>query len=314
MRNKWKRMIFVLVTLGVSPAIIPQASAQQIHLDKYKAVPQTLNRVRIASASILPEKWNKEINWQRIEKLVRKAGLEGKANVVVTPEGALEGYVINEVNAAEGANARKEIVRKFKDLAEPIDGPYIQKACLLSKELEIYLVLGFLEKRENNLFNTAILIDPEGDIVGRYSKTHFYQGYKINPPCYIPGNTYPVFNTPFGKVGILICYDRQLPEPARILALKGARILFVPSYGSYDDGTGWNTNLLRTRAYENRFPLVFTHPKQSLLITHRGELERIGGENEVVYYEVDTSLKHYERRFRLRRPSTYRILCEDSDI
>lgn len=272
---------------------------------KYSESGQTMNRVRIASVSAMPEKWNKEANWAKIERMAREAAERFDPDMVVTPEGVLEGYVINKVNAVTDPADREAIVKRFIELAEPLDGPYIQKARALASELGVFFVLGFLERRGEELFNSAILIDPEGDIIGRYGKTHFAQGYTVNPPCYVPGNEYPVFDTPFGKVGVIICYDRQLPEPARILALRGAQILLAPSYGGYDDGNGWNTTLLRTRAYENKFPLVFSHPSQSLLIGSGGEIRAMCGEDDMVCYEIDTSPDRYEGRFRNRRPSTY---------
>lgn len=307
------RSFFTMSVLSLSMVGFSQSHAQLLRLDKYKDQPQTLTDIRIASASVLPDKWDKASNWTRIENLVRQAADEGGADVVVTPEGALEGYVINEVNREEDENKKKELKQQFIDLGEPMNGPYIQKACALCSDLSIYLVLGFLERREDTLYNTAILIDPDGDIVGRYSKTHFAQGYAVNPDFYKAGPEYPVFNTPFGKIAILICYDRQLPEPARILALKGAQILFVPSYGSYTDEAGWNTILLRTRAYENRMPLIFSHPFQSLLITSRGELKAMGKSNEVVYYNVNTSPDRYKDRFENRRPASYGVLIEGGD-
>ncbi len=282
---------------------------QKIDLGKFENDDQTITRIRIASASVVPKKWDKDTNWNRIERLVREAALEGGAKVVVTPEGALDGYVINEVNAEKGSE-KAALVKKFIELAEPLDGPYIKKACALSNELNIFLVLGFLELDNETTYNTCILIDPDGDIIGKYSKTHFAQGYTINPSCYVPGEQYPVFQTPFGKVGMMICYDRQLPEPARILALKGAQVLFVPSYGSYTDKDGWNTVLLRTRAYENQTPLVFSHPFQSLLLDEDGDLRAIGKANEVIYYEINTSPDRYEGRFKNRRPETYGVLTK----
>ena len=264
-----------------------------------------MNNIRVASTSVLPKKWDKAQNWVRIENLVRRAVTEGDAEVVVTPEGALDGYVINEVNAEKDPQKKKELIEKFISLAEPSDGPYLKKACALSAELDVYLVLGLLEKAGETLFNSSILIDPDGDIIGRYSKTHFAQGYTINPTCYTPGDQYPVFQTPFGKVGMMICYDRQLPEPARILALKGAQVLFVPSYGSYTDKDGWNSVLLRTRAYENKVPLVFSHPFQSLLIDEDGDIRAMGNANEIVYYNINTSPDGYDGRFKNRRPDTY---------
>lgn len=304
------RFNLILIISITSILFVSTSPGQEILSGKYANQPQNQTIVRIASVSVFPEKWNKQTNWDRIEIMVRKAVTDYQPHLVVTPEGVLEGYVINEVNGEKDPDKKAQLVENFKELGEPLDGPSIQKAMKLADELNIFFVLGFLERRGENLFNSAILIDSEGDMIGRYSKTHFAQGYEINPSCYQTGDDYPVFDTPFGKVGILICYDRQLPEPARILALRGAQILLVPSYGSHDDGTGWNTMLLRTRAYENRCPLVFTHPEQSLLISRKGGLEKIGQRDEAVWYEIDTSPGQYKDRFRNRRPETYTPLIE----
>ena len=295
--------LLIFITLLMSSI----CNGQKIDYNKYANSGQSINRIRIASASVMPKKWDKATNWISIERLVREAAIEGDAKVVVTPEGALEGYVINEVNA-RNSQEKDALVREFIDLAEPLDGPYVKKACELARELEIFLVLGLLELENETTYNSCILIDPDGHIIGKYSKTHFAQGYTINPSCYVPGEQYPVFQTPFGKVGMMICYDRQLPEPARILSLKGAQILFVPSYGGYSGEDGWNTIMLRTRAYENKVPLVFSHPFQSLLIDEDGDIRAFGKANEIVYYEVNTSPERYVGRFNNRRPKTYQEL------
>ena len=287
--------------------------AQKINFDKYNNQAQSVTRLRIASVSVVPGKWEKESNWKQIEKMVTEAALEGGADIVVTPEGALEGYVVNEVIEEKEKDKKSKMRREFLELAEPLDGPYIKKACRLADELNIYFILGFLEKYNKSLYNSAVLIDPDGDIIGKYSKTHFWQGYEVNPDPYKAGDEYPVFETPFGKAGILICYDRQLPEPARILALKGAQVLFFPSYGGFTDKDGWNTVLMRTRAYENRVPVVFCHPKQSLLISENGDIKAMGKENEIVYYEIDTDPEKYKGRFKNRRASTYTPLIEGKD-
>jgi len=304
---------FIKVTmLALLVFTASQALSRDVNIEKYRALAQTATSVRIASASVITEKWDKPTNWRRIERMVREAAAEGGADVVVTPEGALDGYVINEVNQEKDSERRAELKRKFFQLGEPLEGPYIGKACNLADELDIFLVLGFLELRGQSLFNSAVLIDPDGEVIGRYSKTHFAQGYRVNPDFYRPGDDYPVFDTPFGKAAILICYDRQLPEPARIMALKGAQVLFVPSFGSWTDPGGWNTNLLRTRAYENGFPLVFCHPYQSLLIDRQGEVKAVGRSGEIAYFEIDTSPEHYEGRFANRRPATYLPLTAEN--
>lgn len=302
MNSKIILFITIFVTLNHS-----ELWAQSLHFNKYNGVIPTKTSVRIASASIITDKWQKETNWLRIEKMVTRASQEGGANVVITPEGVLEGYVINEVNNKLKLGTDKELLESFLKLGEPMDGFYIKKACTLANKLNIYLVLGFLEREDQNLYNTAILIDPDGDIIGRYRKTHFAQGYTINPKSYKAGDDFPVFQTSFGKVGILICYDRQLPEPARILVLKGAEILFIPSYGSYNDQDGWNTIMLRTRARENDVPLVFCHPYQSLLIKSSGDLTVLGNGGDISYYEIRVA-KDENDVLRNRRPEIYNEL------
>ena len=296
---KHKIVLLIVVFLSIC---ISGLSAQILRLDKYEGETPIKTRIRIASASVVTDKWEKETNWSRVEKMVTRAAIEGGANLVITPEGALDGYVINEVNSKSEKD--NNIIDRFFNLGEPIDGPYIQKATTLADELNIYFIFGFLEREEKYLYNTAILIDPDGDIIGRYRKTHFAQGYTINPKSYKAGDEFPVFQTTFGKVGILICYDRQLPEPARILALKGAEILFIPSYGSYTNENGWNTILLRTRARENSVPLVFCHPYQSLLIDKNGNVNVFGNSGNISYYEVTVARDNNEI-MRNRRPGKY---------
>lgn len=296
---KYKIVLFIIIFISLN---ISGLSAQSINLAKYIGVAPTEIKIRIASASVITDKWEKETNWLRVEKMVTRAAVEGGANIVITPEGALDGYVINEVNSKSEIN--NNIIDRFFKLGETMDGPYIQKALALADELDIYFVFGFLELEDKSLYNTAILIDPDGDIIGRYRKTHFAQGYAINPKSYKAGDEFPVFQTTFGKVGILICYDRQLPEPARILALKGAEILFIPSYGGYSDEKGWNTIMLRTRARENRVPLVFCHPYQSLLIDKHGDVKVFGTGGNISYYEINMP-QDKNNVMRNRRPDIY---------
>jgi predicted amidohydrolase len=94
------------------------------------------------------------------------------------------------------------------------------------------------------------------------------------------------------------------------MALKGAQVLFVPAYGSYTEESGWNTVLMRTRAYENKFPVVFCNPFQSLLIDEDGDIRAIGKADEIVYYNINTDPKKYKDRFKNRRPKTYNKIIE----
>lgn len=85
-----------------------------------------------------------------------------------------------------------------------------------------------MKKRDEKFYISAYLIDRNGKIAGRYDKTHPTRNEKEKWKVF-PGNEYPVFETDFGKIGIMICYDCYFPEVARILTLKGADIIFYPT-------------------------------------------------------------------------------------
>jgi predicted amidohydrolase len=261
----------------------------------------------VASVSIFPEKWNKPANADKIERLVRAAAADG-AELVITPEGVLEGYVINEVNEERDPQKKADLTVRFRETAEPIDGPYFGRFAALADELDIHLILGFLEADGDKFYNTSALLAPDGKLVGRYHKTHFMQGYDINPPGYTPGSEYPVFDIGRLKIGIMICFDRQLPEPARQLALGGADLIACPSYG----GTGpWNTRIMQVRAYENQVSVVFTHPEESLIIDRNGELLKEGTKDSFVIQDISLAKPKKQRESLVRRrPETYRNLAE----
>jgi beta-ureidopropionase len=117
--------------------------------------------------------------------------------------------------------------------AEPDDGPTIETMRALARTHEMVLVVPFFEKElEGVYYNTAVVIDADGTVLGKYRKTHIPQVGPIFWEKYFfkPGNLgYPVFDTRVGRVGVFICYDRHFPEPARLLGLQGAQLTFNPS-------------------------------------------------------------------------------------
>ena len=230
--------------------------------------------LRVASLMVKPVKWDKDANKKALDEAIRKAKQAGAA-LVVTPEGALEGYVVNEVIRATG-DQRRRLTERFNALAEPCDGPYIRHFQKLSKELKIYLVLGFLEADSGNTYNTAALIQPDGSIAGKYRKTHFAQGYDNgnnkgdNPPGYLRGTAYPVFDMGDHKMGLMICYDRRVPLVARNLVAHGAEFIINPAYGMMGD---CNCEFVSARAKENGVPILFVHPEQTVYSNERGEIQ-----------------------------------------
>lgn len=273
-----------------------------------KTTVQPAKILRIASCSIFPTKWDKPGNADKIEKVVREAAAKG-AQLVITPEGVLEGYVENEVIREKNPEKKAELTKRFNETAEPLDGPYIARFKKLADELNVHLIVGFLERDGDKMFNTAALLGPDGKLVGRYHKTHFAQGYDVNPPGYFPGDEYPVFDIGSLKVGIMICFDRQVPETARQLALNGADLIACPSYGGKGD---WNTRIMQVRAYENQAWVTFTHPEQSLIIDNNGKLLDEVSKDQIVLRDIDlTHLEKTRVAFKNRRPQTYKRLFDE---
>jgi beta-ureidopropionase len=121
---------------------------------------------------------------------------------------------------------------KDQELAEPLDGPTVSRMRAVARALNLWLVVPFYERAmAGELYNAAVLVDGRGEIVGHYRKHHLPMSSHFNEKFYFrPGNLgYPVFETPGGRVGIMICYDRHFPEAARALALNGAQVVFVPT-------------------------------------------------------------------------------------
>lgn len=119
------------------------------------------------------------------------------------------------------------------ETAEPDDGPTVQTMRELARTHEMVLVVPFFEKElEGVFYNTAVVIDADGTVLGKYRKTHIPQ---VDPGFYEkfffkPGDLgYPVFNTAYVKLGVYICYDRHFPEGWRALALNGAEYIVNPS-------------------------------------------------------------------------------------
>ncbi len=135
---------------------------------------------------------------------------------------------------------------RYFDWAEDLDGPSLRALGSAARELGCHIVVPFFERGEvaGQYFNSAALLGPEGtpvpgvlpsgDRVQTYRKNaisaYHWDGHANDEKFYFrPGDGYPVFDTPFGPVGILICYDRWFTEAWRVLALQGARIVFVPN-------------------------------------------------------------------------------------
>ncbi|MBI3207316.1 MAG: carbon-nitrogen hydrolase family protein [Candidatus Solibacter usitatus] len=246
-----------------------------------------------AGLSITPEPWNKSANLAKLERYARDAAARG-ANVISTPEGFLEGYVGND-KRTPGLTADK-----YRKAGEELTGPMLTRVSKLARELKVYLLIGFAERREGKMYNTAVIFGPDGSVTSRYAKSHT----AADEPFNTPGTEFKVAQTAYGRWGTLICFDRQLPETARTLALRGAQFLLVPSWGGYGE---MNDQMMRVRAYENGVWLAFVHPKRCLIIDPRGKVvaKNEGEEDQIVLARIE--LRGDQRQFLLeqRRPELY---------
>lgn len=137
--------------------------------------------------------------------------------------------------------------KRFEEVADPIPGPSTQYFGELAKAHDLYIVAGLVERDRHLIYNTAALIGPEGNVIGKYRKVCLPRGEIDAGIC--PGCDYPVFQTRFGRLGIMICYDGFFPEVARELANRGAEVIAWPVWGC-------NPLLARARACENHAYLV----------------------------------------------------------
>jgi len=117
--------------------------------------------------------------------------------------------------------------------AEPIPGRMYNVFAKAARDHKIYVIACFYERNKDYVYNTAVLIDRRGHLVGKYRKTHVHwpeMTFGVRP-----GADYPVFDCDFGRIGIEICYDSWFPEVSRLLALKGAEIIFLPNAGFHEN-------------------------------------------------------------------------------
>jgi predicted amidohydrolase len=208
---------------------------------------------------------NAEVRWSGVTltgteppapRTVRLATVHFRPAGGKTPEDNCRQY---EPFVAEAARQKADLVvlgetltfvglgKKYHEIAEPIPGPSTEYFGRLAKQHNLYIVPGLLERDGHLVYNVAVLIGPDGKIVGKYRKTCLPRG-EIEGGL-TPGSDYPVFTTRFGKVGMMVCYDGFFPEVARQLTNHGAEVIAWPVWGC-------NPMLAQARACENHIYVV----------------------------------------------------------
>ncbi|MHC4118336.1 MAG: carbon-nitrogen hydrolase family protein [Planctomycetota bacterium] len=167
----------------------------------------------------------------------------------------LDGYVVTEKSVT------REDLGKYA--IDPESSPYTQAISDWAKRNNAWVIYGCARKAKGGVYNTALIYNRKGALVGMYDKTHI----QTHDHKYLSGKHLNVYDSDFGLFGVMICADRRWPETARTLTLKGARVIFNPTYGMHGD---LNLCMMRTRSYENGIFIVFTHPGQSLVTGPNG--------------------------------------------
>ena len=226
----------------------------------------------------------------------------------------------------------REMNKKHFSLAEKMDGPSVTRMQKLAKEFEVVLICPIFEMGEDGFFNSAVIIDAGGEILGRYRKIHVPQIPLWEEKYYfLPGNLgFPVFKTKFAVIGVQICWDNFFPEGSRILTLKGAQIIFSPTAAAFASQKKWemviSSNAISNGIYIFRVNRVGSEEKQdfygrSFCVSPEGELlDKPTGMKEGIAL-IDIHLKDIEKVrkewpfFKDRRPDVYNeILQEKSGV
>ncbi len=171
------------------------------------------------AATQMPCGWDVDDNIARAEKLVREAVSQG-AQIVLLQELFETPYFCIEQSAEHFALAARQT-----------DSRVVQHFTSLARELGIVLPISFFERSGQAFFNSLVVADADGEIVGHYRKTHIPQNPGYEEKFYFsPGDTgFQVCETSFGKLGCAICWDQWFPETARSLVLQGAEMLLYPT-------------------------------------------------------------------------------------
>jgi predicted amidohydrolase len=250
-----------------------------------------------------------EDNLIKMGELITRIATEQPVDLIVFPELITTGY---------------EVGPHFPQMAQRIPGPTVNLIAQRASELGVHVAFGMVskEKVESILYNTAVLIGPDGDLVGQYHKVHLQGEEQI---AFRPGYRIKALEADFGTVGMMVGWDLAFPEVARSLALDGAELMIVCANWEQPHSDEWRVYLL-ARAYENVVFVAaanrigeepsYTFFGQSAIVGPRGKTyARVDEPTEgyaVARIDLD-EVRHYREETQIlqcRRPSAYRAIVK----
>ena len=277
-------------------------------------------KIKVAATQMSCD-WEIKNNVKKSINLIEKAAKKG-ANIILLQELFQTPYFCIQYD---------EEIFKLAQTFE--NNSLINEMSEVAKKHKVVLPISFFEKDNNAYFNSIAVIDADGKVLGKYRKSHIPDGAGYLEKYYFnPGDTgFKVWKTAFGKIGIGICWDQWFPEAARIMALKGAEVLFYPTaigdeiMSTYDSSEAWQT-VMQGHAAANIMPVVASNRigsesvkgqingfyGKSFICNRSGKIisEASKDKEEIIVAEIDTEENHLFRRnwglFRDRRPELYK--------
>ena len=180
--------------------------------------------IKVAAAQFEPRPGNVRWNISQAIDLAAQAGVRG-ADLVVLPELSTTGYYMFD---------------RFRDLAEPLNGPTVAIMAELARRHDLLVVLGLAEKgTDGSVYDSAVLVGP-GGLIGAYRKAHLWDRERA---VFTPGTDTPVIDVggALGPLGVLVCYDLEFPATTELVMAGGARMLAAPA--AFGNETLWRATL-----------------------------------------------------------------------
>lgn len=214
-----------------------------------------MNAIKIGLCQMMVLKSTKEENINKAQKMICEAADRG-ARIVALPE--MFNCPYNN--------------KHFREYAESFpEGKTIKMLSSTAKEKNIYLVGGSIpEIEDDKIYNTCFIFDNNVKLVGKHRKVHLFDiniknGVKfMESEVLSSGNEITLVDSPWGKVGVVICYDIRFPEIIRLMALKGAKIIFIPAAFNMTTGPAHWETLFKSRALDNQLYIAGISPARNV--------------------------------------------------
>lgn len=263
--------------------------------------------MKITLGQFEPVLGDKSTNLERMTKVFETAK-EQASDLILFPELCLTGYFIQDLD---------------ESLAEPVTGSSVRYMRNLCQEFQVHTVFSWPELGDDGkIYNSACLIDRKGDVVGNYRKVHLYDREK---EIFEHGHSFDVFETELGRIGIMVCFDLDFPESARILNMKDADIILVPTNNFYPYER-YQETYLKSRSMENEIPIAICNRtgkeqhleyfgESAVYDAHGHQLLKLNHENQSKTVEVNVNINRDDNlSYKANRlPQTYTTLSQNGE-